>query len=65
MGLHVGVALDRAGVQLELVQVRAVFEKVGVRSRRELVAQIFFQHSVPRLQTGAPIGATGWFADAS
>jgi DNA-binding CsgD family transcriptional regulator len=44
---------------------KAIFEKVGVRSRRELVAQIFFQHYVPRLQTGARIGTTGWLADAS
>jgi len=43
---------------------KAIFDKVGVRSRRELVAQIFFQHYVPRLQEGAKVGATGWFADA-
>jgi DNA-binding CsgD family transcriptional regulator len=44
---------------------KAIFEKVGVRSRRELVAQIFFQHYVPRLEQGAKVGATGWFADAA
>jgi DNA-binding CsgD family transcriptional regulator len=40
---------------------KAIFGKVGARSRRELVAQIFFQHYVPQLTSGSPIGATGWF----
>lgn len=42
---------------------KAIFAKVGVRSRRELVAQIFFEHYAPRLDTGAQIGASGWFLD--
>jgi DNA-binding CsgD family transcriptional regulator len=41
---------------------KAIFAKVGVRSRRELVAQMFLQHYAPRLETGAKIGADGWFA---
>ena len=42
---------------------KAVFDKVGVRSRRELVAQLFLQHYAPRLQGGAKVGPDGWFAE--
>ncbi len=41
---------------------KAIFAKVGVHSRRELVAQVFLQHYAPRLETGAPVGSNGWFA---
>lgn len=44
---------------------KAIFEKVGVGSRRELVAQLFLQHYAPRLQTASRIGPNGWFADDS
>jgi hypothetical protein len=42
---------------------KAIFEKVGVRSRRELVAQLFLRHYAPRLEGPATIGPSGWFAD--
>ena len=40
---------------------KAIFEKAGVSSRRELIARIFFSHHAPRLTDGAPIGSTGWY----
>jgi DNA-binding CsgD family transcriptional regulator len=42
---------------------KSIFEKVGVRSRRELVAQLFLQHCAPNLTVGAAPGADGWFLD--
>lgn len=42
---------------------KAVFAKLGVRSRRELVATIFARHYAPRLESGSRIGPDGWFVD--
>ena len=42
---------------------KSIFAKVGVRSRRELVAQLFLQHCAPRLEAGTSVAADGWFAD--
>ena len=40
---------------------KAIFDKVGVRSRRELVGQIFAQQYHPRMATGRELDADGWF----
>jgi DNA-binding CsgD family transcriptional regulator len=41
---------------------KAIFDKVGVRSRRELVGQVFAQHYQSRMATGHEPNADGWFA---
>jgi DNA-binding CsgD family transcriptional regulator len=43
---------------------KAIFAKVGVDSRRELAARLFFQHYAPRLDEGAEVGADGWFSES-
>ncbi|RAQ94183.1 helix-turn-helix transcriptional regulator [Thermogemmatispora tikiterensis] len=40
---------------------KAIFEKVGVRSRRELVGQLFAQQYQPRILSSRDLGADGWF----
>jgi DNA-binding CsgD family transcriptional regulator len=40
---------------------KAIFDKVGVRSRRELVGQVFAQQYQPRMATGHEPDADGWF----
>jgi DNA-binding CsgD family transcriptional regulator len=42
---------------------KTVFDKTGVRSRRELAADLFFRHYLPRIERGARLTADGWFAD--
>ena len=40
---------------------KSIFDRVGVSSRKEVVARIFFTHYLPRMSN--PIGPDGWFAD--
>jgi hypothetical protein len=40
---------------------KAIFEKVGVSSRRELSSRIFFGHYAGRL--GQNLDANGWFSE--
>jgi DNA-binding CsgD family transcriptional regulator len=41
---------------------KAIFDKVGVRSRRELVGQVFAQQYQPRIAVGHSLDVDGWFA---
>lgn len=41
---------------------KAIFTKVGVRSRGELLAQLFAAHYQPHMAAGTPLDADGWFA---
>lgn len=41
---------------------KAVFDKTGVRSRRELAADLFFRHYLPQIERGSALDADGWFA---
>jgi DNA-binding CsgD family transcriptional regulator len=44
---------------------KSVFDKLGVRSRREMLATLFLRHYWPRMASGSPIGPDGWFTDVA
>jgi DNA-binding CsgD family transcriptional regulator len=41
---------------------KVIFDKVGVRSRRQLVATVFRDHYWPQVLQDAPIDQNGWYA---
>src|SRR5262249_49731741 len=64
-----GVSTDEIAATLSISSLtvqqhlKAVFDKTGVRNRRDLVALIFTQQYLPRIQSGSRLGADGWFAE--
>lgn len=63
-GLSTAEMADTFHIASHTVQehLKAIFEKVGVRSRRELVGQIFAQQYQPRIVSGCDVDGDGWFA---
>jgi DNA-binding CsgD family transcriptional regulator len=62
-GLSTGeIATDLSLTALTVQQhLKAVFDKTGVHSRRELTALIFAQQYLPHILSGSGLGADGWF----
>lgn len=62
-GLSTTEMTDAFHISSNTVQdhLKAIFEKVGVRSRRELVGEIFTQQYQPGMVSGREVDTTGWF----
>lgn len=63
-GLSTAEVAAQLHISLHTVQdhLKSVFEKVGVRSRRELVATILRDHYLPGAKAGRQVAPTGFFA---
>ena len=59
---EVGAALRISGLTVQQ-HLKSIFDKTGVRSRRELAAHIFASQYQPRMRRDRPVGRTGWFSD--
>lgn len=42
---------------------KAIFDKVGVHSRGQLIGRVFQQHYLPRIAAHQAVGVDGWFAE--
>jgi DNA-binding CsgD family transcriptional regulator len=68
-GLSKGWSTRRIAFELDLADytvqdhLRAVFDKVGVRSRKEVVAKLFFERYVPEHRANTPPSPYGFFLD--
>ncbi len=64
-GLSTREITERLHITLNTVQdhLKSVFDKTGVRSRRELVAAILQEQYLPRIMAGQRIGPSGFFTD--
>jgi len=63
-GLSTAEIAERLFISAHTVQdhLKAIFDKVGIRTRRQLVSTVFFDHYFPRLQEERPIQSTEWSA---
>jgi DNA-binding CsgD family transcriptional regulator len=62
-GLSTRELAERLRITTNTVQdhLKAIFDKTGVRSRRELVAAILREQYLPRAMAGRPLGPSGFF----
>ena len=62
-GLSTAEISEMLHISTDTVQdhLKAVFEKAGVRSRRELVGNLFAQQYQPRIEAGRGLDTNGWF----
>lgn len=56
--LGMALRISQLTVQQHL---KSIFDKTGVRSRRELAAQVFASHYQPKLAAGIRSGSNGYF----